>query len=242
MLLLLVFLLLKSVEGTILGLVTSESVIVAATSVLAGANLKLKSNHDGITVLGVTSSSIDADIEGEHVLVALCGDHSDCASTLAELEFVCNQHIKSYNFVLSCESIAQFYRKIVTDSLNKSHQLKVDALIGGYSPSKQRPILYRIDAAGALQDVKYAAHGPETQLILGYFDNYYGTEIDEEDYRNEVETVGSLCKKTLLDHDDGLEILRTCWKVAYDRAGKNSETMVFKAIDCQGKSVEVNGK
>ena len=78
--------------------------------------------------------------------------------------------------------------------------------------------------------------------MLGYFDNYYGTEIDEEDYRNEVETVGSLCKKTLLDHDDGLEILRTCWKVAYDRAGKNSETMVFKAIDCQGKSVEVNGK
>ena len=39
-----------------------------------------------------------------------------------------------------------------------------------------------------------------------------------EDYRNEVGTVGSLCKKTLLDHDDGLEILRTCWKVAYDRA------------------------
>ena len=52
MLLLLVFLLLKCVGGTILGLVTSESVIVAATSVLAGANLKLKSNHDGITVLG----------------------------------------------------------------------------------------------------------------------------------------------------------------------------------------------
>ena len=65
------------------------------------------------------------------MLVALRGDHSDCASTLAELEFVCNQHIKSYNFVLSCESIAQFYRKIVTDSLNRSHQLKVDALIGG---------------------------------------------------------------------------------------------------------------
>ena len=82
---------------TVIGLVTAETVIVAAPSELTGEDMRIKGNYDGIFVLGEPSHLSSFHTESENLLVALHGEQSECDSVIAELEAVCGQHLESYD-------------------------------------------------------------------------------------------------------------------------------------------------
>ena len=128
-------------EKSVFGVVTSESVIVAASSALSGGDMKLRGNHDGIVVLGQPSCYSSFNNEGGDVLVGLRGEHSDCDIIIADLEAVCDQHLESYDTSLSRDSIVQYYRKIIYEALSKLHQYNTDALVGGNTSYLKRRIL-----------------------------------------------------------------------------------------------------
>ena len=103
---------------------------------------------------------------------------------------------------------------------------------------KRRPTLCRIDAVGGAQDFYYAAHGPETQLILSYFDYKYGarSSIGSDPNCIEIRTLlGSMGEEILIDHDSSLEILRTCWDMIRAREKSDSGALLIKAVDSRGK-------
>ena len=119
-------------EGiTVVGLVTSESVIVATPSALTGGNIKMKGNNDGILVLGEPSCYSNFKNKGGNILVALCGEHSYCDSLITDLVAVCDAHLESYDLSLSTDSVMQYYRKILYEDFSRLRQHKMDVLIGG---------------------------------------------------------------------------------------------------------------
>ena len=48
--------------------------------------------------------------------------------------------------------------------------LRVSVLIAGWNKVDDRPALFWLDSIGALQEVPYAVHGGEFQLLLGLLD------------------------------------------------------------------------
>ena len=117
--------------ATVLGLVTADSVIIASPCALSGEDMRIQSNYDGVFVLGETSRLSIFHDERENMLVAMCGEHSECDFVIAELEAVCDQHLESYELSLTCDSVIQYYRQTITAGLKRHHLCKMDALIGG---------------------------------------------------------------------------------------------------------------
>ena len=103
---------------------------------------------------------------------------------------------------------------------------------------KQRPILCCMDAVGDAQDLHYAAHGPEMQLIFSYFDFKYRarTPIEsDDDYLDVGAVFDSTGEEALIDHKDGLELLKNCWEVTRERGEKDSDLLLVKAVDSGGR-------
>ena len=162
---------------TIMGLVTEESVILASSSELEKNGVRMLGRFDRIKPLNdhtlIALSGDDSDCD-----MILTQIESVCAQHMLEfgigncILLIFLRYIDSHSYYLlrrwrcgghtsqelSCDEISHYYRKLISSYLKTPSQLRVDALIAGYSFSQQKPILYRCDVVGALQDVAYAGH------------------------------------------------------------------------------------
>ena len=108
---------------------------------------------------------------GQHCLMGLQGDASDCNFISSHIEAINREHELTYNDrSLSCRSIAHLFRKTIADHLRKN-RLQVCAMIAGWDRERDCPVLYWLDSIGSLQEVPYAAHGNEFPFVWSLLDS-----------------------------------------------------------------------
>lgn len=108
------------------------------------------------------------------MLVCIQGDVADCEELFSILDAQNRAHELDFaGRLLSCKSAAHFCQSVVSQRLRTNHRLNVDIMITGVSSvsnPEASPELYWLDSIGSLQNVEYAAHGPDTPFLLSILD------------------------------------------------------------------------
>ena len=142
-----------------IGMVTKDAAILSSTSDFNKNGVAMRADYDWIQQIG------------QHCLMGLQGDPSDCNFIASQIEAINREHELTYNDrSLSCRSIAHLFRKIIANHLRKN-RLQVCAMIAGWDHERDCPVLYWLDSIGSLQEVPYAAHGHEFPFVWSLLDS-----------------------------------------------------------------------
>jgi len=135
------------------------------------------------------------------------------------------KNVKLYQFrnniPLSNHAAANFIRTELADAL-RSAPYQVNLLLAGFD--KKGPALYWIDYLAALQELDFASQGYAGYFVSSILDRHYSKEMDFE---------------------EGLKLLRLCFKELQTRFVINTNTWFVKVVDKDGVrtviEVEENG-
>ncbi len=209
--------------GLLLGIQTSDAVILSSTSSFTSHDLVMTTNYPWI-------HSFNSPYLGHNAigtLVGLQGDPADCDLVLEEIKKETMYFELAFSRCLSTHAIAHLCRKIISNNL-RSRQLKVNALIGGREDiddggvardSKTNPVLYYVDSIGAIQKVPYACHGSEFISILSY--------LDRKNYRDGQGEIGEIQKLSI---EEGIKLIQDCWTSARKRTSNRLDLSKCKVI------------
>lgn len=234
MLLLCLGVLLHCRGGVLLGIQTSDSVILSSTSSFTSNDVVMTTNYPWIHTFN--SPYLGHNAIG--TLVGLQGDPADCDLVLEDIKKETMYFELAFNRCLSTHAIAHLCRKIISNNL-RSRQLKVNALIGGREDiddvgvardSKTNPVLYYIDSIGAIQKVPYACHGSEFISILSY--------LDRKNNRDGQEEIGEIQK---LSVEEGIKLIQDCWTTARKRTSNRLDLSKCKVIGITAQGATYHG-
>jgi 20S proteasome alpha/beta subunit len=124
-----------SFASLLIGVVTSDSVILSSNNVLSKNGVAMRGDFDWIRQLG------------DDCLVGVQGDSSDCDFLLSQLESSNRDHQMTFGRSAPCRSVAHLCRRIIAQYL-RSKQLKVSVLIAGWNYNTNRPSLFWLDSIG----------------------------------------------------------------------------------------------
>ena len=142
-----------------IGMVTKDAAILSSTSDFNKNGVAMRTDYEWIQQIG------------QHCLMGLQGDPSDCNFISSHIEAINREHELTYNDrSLSCRSIAHLFRKVIANHLRKN-RLQVCAMIAGWDHERDCPVLYWLDSIGSLQEVPYAAHGHEFPFVWSLLDS-----------------------------------------------------------------------
>ena len=171
----------RPATATLLGLCTSESVILSAPQTLAVGGTVVSHAHPTLLRLHPRSST----------LLAIEGDPADCDELVCAIREVNGLHRVQFNSDMPIYSLVTFSARKIHDALRK-RPLNCRLMIGGMESSS--PVLYWIDDTGAVQKVRYGSHGREMALVLSVMD-----QLSREQ------------ASTSITHDAGMHIVKNCW-------------------------------
>ena len=124
-----------SFASLLIGVVTSDSVILSSNNVFSKNGVAIRGDFDWIRQLG------------DDCLIGVQGDSSDCDFLLSQLESSNRDHQMTFGRSAPCRSVAHLCRRIIAQYL-RSKQLKVSVLIAGWNYNTNRPSLFWLDSIG----------------------------------------------------------------------------------------------
>lgn len=124
-----------SFASLLIGVVTSESVILSSNNVFSKNGVAMRGDYDWIRQMG------------DDCLVGVQGDSSDCDFLLSQLESSNRDHQMTFGRSAPCRSLAHLCRRIIAQNL-RSKQLKVSVLIAGWDCDTNCPSLFWLDSIG----------------------------------------------------------------------------------------------
>ena len=209
--------------GVLIGIQTSDAVLLSSTSSFTSHDVVMTTNYPWI-------HSFSSPYPGHNAigtLVGLHGDPADCDLVLEEIKKETMYFELAFRRCLSTHAIAHLCRKVISNNL-RSRQLAVNALIAGRediddvdigSSSKTNPVLYYVDSIGAIQKVPYACHGSEFISILSYLDRKNNIDGQEEQ--------GAIQK---LSVEEGFKLIQDCWTAVRKRSSNRLDLSKCKVI------------
>lgn len=192
---------LNCVSSTLFGLCTKDSVLISAPETLLRGATVLIDTHKAIIPLHHDSNT----------LLGIEGDPSDCDAVIESVQRVNSFHRIQFGADLELHSLALHCARLIHSNLRENSRLSCQLLLGGVNPVTKSPELYWVDNVGALQRVKYGAHGQEMPLVLSLMD-----QLDREHCIEQV------------DMATGLALVRRCWLGIKRRAGRNIDHISVK--------------
>jgi 20S proteasome alpha/beta subunit len=132
---LLIIILATGLSSMLIGVVTKDAVILSSNNVFSKNGVAMRGDFDWIKQLG------------DDCLVGVQGDSSDCDFLLSQLESSNRDHQMTFGRSLSCRSVANLCRRIISKFL-RSNQLKISVLIAGWDGTKGLPLLFWLDSIG----------------------------------------------------------------------------------------------
>ena len=198
------------VRGTLLGLCTSESVILSAPQSLALGSILVSDEHPSLMVLHPRSSTI----------LAIEGDPSDCDELITSIREVNTLHRMQFDRDMPLHSLVTHCSRKIHDALRK-RPLDCRLMMGGLDGrERSSPVLYWVDDTGAVQKLRYGAHGREMALVLSVMD-----QLDREET--------SPC----ISHDSGMRIVKTCWLGVKRRSSAYLQSLALATSSTQKTQV-----
>ena len=223
--------------STILGVKTSDSVLLSSTCDFAPGNTMMRSDYDWIeyindnTLIGLHGDSADCQTLLEN-LKAADRDYRLNTADIFEIDIDINYSLENnekYKKLLNIPpaSLAYYCRKIIADMLRK-RPLNVNCIIGGWDHDKCKPCLFVIDRLASIREVPFAVHGQEFLTVLTLMDAAFGARTGA---MNEL-----LPLKELINNDRGKQVLMSCWEVIRKRttSGAAHKPVVIKGVNEKG--------
>lgn len=143
------------------GFKTKHGAYLSASSAIAHNGVTIRDNFPWIRKVG-------------SALVCILGDVSDCEELFGILNAQnCAHELDFSGRKISCKSAAHFCQSIISQRLRTNRRLNVEVMIAGSSnteDSEATPQILWLDSIGSLQNVEYAAHGPDTPFLLSILD------------------------------------------------------------------------
>jgi 20S proteasome alpha/beta subunit len=156
-------------SSAIIGLKTSNSVILSSTKSLIHNGIILSRNFDRIHQLH------------DNLLLGIVGDTTDCHTVLTKCKYVCDEYYYKFNSHINSKALANYCRSFIAQSLRKS-RLQVDILIAGCDGPDNIPCLFRIDNIGSLQQIDYGVIGSNShESVLSLIDKNWCTTAPNHD-------------------------------------------------------------
>lgn len=153
---------------SLIGLVGSDFVLLAADAAVSRSVLKMKLDEDKIMELD------------SHKLLGGVGPHGD---RVHFTEFV-QRNLKLYRFrnslTLGMHATANFVRTELATALRQA-PYQVNLLLGGIDEADGKPSLYFLDYLASMSKVEYTAHGYCAYFCLSILDKYYKPDLSLEE-------------------------------------------------------------
>ena len=147
------FYLLSGLDAVLMGMVTSDTVLLSSTSDFAPNKVRMKDDFDMMENFGNT------------MLVAFQGDPTICTIVCDYLKRSCDEYYLNSKKKLSCASIAHLCQNVIAEHLLGSN---INLLIAGIESGKPR--LYTVDNVGAKKYVPFAVFGSDFPFVFSYLD------------------------------------------------------------------------
>lgn len=191
---------------TLIGVCTSDGVILSGSKTLLMGSTVLSRDHECVRRLHPDSC----------LLLAVEGDPSDCDDLVCRIQQVNDRHRMQFGQDLPLVALAAFAGRYMHEQIRRS-PLRCRLLLGGVDCRTCKPELYWIDETAAVQKVRYGAQGRDVAIVLSTLD-----QLDREQRLD----AGAVAR--------GLACVQSCWQGVERRTEKSIGNLITLCATSEG--------